>query len=291
MKFYNIFKSYFSRNGVAGLDRAKVLIHYPLFRLMQSLEYGKPIEKKAAKLIHGFFREYRVKYKVKSAALGQYVDVTIPFERYGFSSFMEVCVAEAYRPPFELSQVGTIVDLGGNTGMASLYFLTRYHGVRKVLVVEANPGLIGAIKSNLRDFDGIVTIKNACIAGRSGDEIRFAVSSNHRESRMNVEADQAGLDVKEVVRVPSVTLRQLLDDNELDRVDLLKMDIEGAEFEILSDPEILKKFRYMVIEVHGDLEKRDRFIGFVRSAGFALADRSYDDTFQCETIFCYQSPR
>ena len=47
MRFYDIFKSYFSENAVAGFDRAKVLIHYPLFRLMRNLEYGKPIEKKA----------------------------------------------------------------------------------------------------------------------------------------------------------------------------------------------------------------------------------------------------
>ena len=107
---------------------------------------------------------------------------------------------------------------------------------------------------------------------------------------MGVETDGAGQDVKEFVRVPAVTLRQLLDDHELDRVDLLKMDIEGAEFEIMSDPEIIGRFRYMFIEIHGDIEKRDRFIGYVRSAGFEIADRSYDGVLQCETIFCRRSP-
>ena len=246
-------------------------------------------KRKQAQLIHGLFRNYRIKHEVKAAVLGRFINVYIPFERHDLSSFMEVFVTAVYRPPFEMSEVGTIVDLGGNTGMASLYFLTKYHAVRKVLVVEANPSLIGTIEFNLRDFDGIVTIKNVCIAGRLGDEIRFAVSSNHRHSRVSVEADQVGQDVKELIPVSSVTLRQLLDDNELDRVDLLKMDIEGAEFEILSDPDILKRIRYMFIEVHGNIEKRDRFIGFVRSAGFEITDRNYNDIFQCEVIFCHRS--
>jgi hypothetical protein len=55
----------------------------------------------------------------------------------------------------------------------------------------------------------------------------------------------------EVIKVRSVRLDTLIRRLGLDKVDLVKMDIEGAEYQVLTDPNLdLSKVENMVVEVH-----------------------------------------
>ena len=59
-------------------------------------------------------------------------------------------------------------------------------------------------------------------------------------------------DGSEGVEVPAFTVEQILDDNNVSRVDLLKVDIEGAEKEVFANGQFLPRVGHIVIELHND---------------------------------------
>lgn len=71
------------------------------------------------------------------------------------------------------------------------------------------------------------------------------------------------------VGVESVTLASLLEREQLDRVDLLKLDIEGSEYEILESVPVavLRRVRAVVMEYHPNGLKSSLFRPF-GEAGF-----------------------
>jgi FkbM family methyltransferase len=139
-----------------------------------------------------------------------------------------------------------------------------------------------------RDAGRIVSIENRCISRQSGDGIAFAVSANHMLGKIWVEdghpTEEDRSELKTIVRVPSVTLLQLLDEHGLSEVDLLKMDIEGAEFQVLEDPEGLRRCRYLIVEVHGLETRRNDFARRLEQMGFELS-RSHGVCYPVELLF------
>jgi Methyltransferase FkbM domain len=80
---------------------------------------------------------------------------------------------------------------------------------------------------------------------------------------------------KSGTEVQGKTLPALLDENHLPRVDLLKMDIEGSEYEVLlsTPPPVLARIRRIAMEYHGDCSpysKRQLF-DYLQKAGFTAA--------------------
>ena len=75
------------------------------------------------------------------------------------------------------------------------------------------------------------------------------------------------------VEVPCVTLAEIFDEHQLDRCNLLKMDCEGAEYEIFYNCPItyLHRIDQMAIEVHGGKEANQNITslaGYLNSINF-----------------------
>ena len=86
--------------------------------------------------------------------------------------------------------------------------------------------------------------------------------------------------------VQAVLMESLLKKHSLPEVDLLKIDIEGAEHNILEKtPECFLKFKYIYIEIHGSIQKREDFRTKLTDLGFTLAHRKSDDSTDCEISF------
>ena len=61
------------------------------------------------------------------------------------------------------------------------------------------------------------------------------------------------------VTVPAVSIASFIEKFDIKTIDVLKVDIEGGEFALLSDllPETLSYIRTILCEVHEDLAKED----------------------------------
>ena len=75
------------------------------------------------------------------------------------------------------------------------------------------------------------------------------------------------------LEVPATTLEQIITKNKLDKIGLLKMDIEGAEFEILKSLEsnTWNQIQYLAVEYHEFKgNKRHDLENLIRSHGFSV---------------------
>ena len=279
--FKSIINEYCNTFQVSLWDKAKILLHYPLFRCIHTLDYGKRNSQQHAAKVYPLIKNHRLHHSIKCAS-GKIVRIDLPFDRYDIGSFREVLMGECYRLPKEAFNIEVIIDLGGNTGMASLYYLTRLPNAHRVIIVEANPNLIPIINANLSAFYNQIKVENVCIGKISDTYVNFRIDANHRHSHIGV-TDQ--MSRENTVRVPNLTLRQLMDKHGIARADLLKMDIEGAEFSVLEDGDVLQRFRFMHVEIHGNLDQRNKFVQRVQDLGFVLSERSDVADAPCEQIF------
>lgn len=135
-----------------------------------------------------------------------------------------VCESLRFTSP---SSTPRILDCGANVGLASLYFKRLYPGAR-VTAYEADRSLAELCRRNLAANGAADVEVEAAAVWCANGTVRF-----QREGADSgaIEGTSAGLEAR-AETVPAVRLRDAL---VRERIDLLKLDIEGAEAEVLAD--------------------------------------------------------
>jgi len=188
------------------------------------------------------------------------VQICLTFIPNDIASFMEVFYERCYE--VDLTTATTYVDAGANIGMAACYFATQ-HPLKKMLLIEANPDLMKTLSNTVAGIPHPIDIEHAALSAQDGT-ISFTISDNHRMSGIAYEDGRR-------VTVPSQTFRSVLDRHGLTEVDILKMDIEGAEHDVLaSDPEVLRRVRCLVGELHYSRAARDATAKLIADQGFDM---------------------
>src|SRR4029453_18225460 len=128
---------------------------------------------------------------------------------------------------------GRYIDIGGGLpvrGSVSFWFYQRgWSGI----VVEPQPDL-AALHRRLRPRD---TLVQAVIGATSGEADFFKIARLHGLSttvRSNADAASARGVSFETMKVPSISLADLCRTHALNAVDFLKIDVEGAEHDVLA---------------------------------------------------------
>lgn len=138
-----------------------------------------------------------------------------------------------------------ILDCGSNIGMTILYFKHVYPQAR-IVGFEPDPRVFPLLQENMdRNHLKDVKLMPAAVAGKEGS-LRF-FSDGKYGSCLSEHLTGVPPEGWSEHQVPSIRLRDYLKDP----VDFLKMNIEGAEWEVLADSEDrLGQVREMVIEYH-----------------------------------------
>jgi FkbM family methyltransferase len=158
-----------------------------------------------------------------------------------------------------------ILDCGGNIGMASLYY-RREFPTAKITLFEADPSIFEICKKNLinNNARNVEAINAAVWVDEKG--VEFFSEGSDSGTISHLKNDNLN---GQTLSVPSIRLRDYL---ESEKIDLLKIDVEGAEFEILKDcASSLTSVSRMIIEIHDtDPSKRvtGTIIEIVSQAGF-----------------------
>jgi len=137
-----------------------------------------------------------------------------------------------------------IVDAGGYIGDSAALLLSRYPSAA-CLVLE--PGLAHALAAqNLAPYEGRAILRKAALMRERGN---FRIDEADTGSRLV--ADSAG--TTEVM-----TMADVLSLSPHGRIDILKIDIEGAELDLFSGPcPWLASVRCVTIELHGEVARRE----------------------------------
>jgi len=172
----------------------------------------------------------------------------------------------------------TFLDVGANVGAYSLMIANEYKdkGV-KVIAIEAHPenfkalcrniecnkfeNIILAINKVISDYKGSIDLYDRSHDGTRVDSEMYSICSDQRIGAYNT-LHPGG----KSLRVECNTLDNILD---TEKVDVIKMDVEGAEVLALkAAPKTLGRIRKIVVEIHGDnSEEVERLL---RTHGFNL---------------------
>jgi FkbM family methyltransferase len=165
-----------------------------------------------------------------------------------------------------------MVDVGANIGYFSMLASRIVGPVGNVYAVEASPSTRQRLETNLR-LNGVsnVTVLPCAAWNEAGRATFYTDPDNRggsslRELHADVQADEVEL----------VRLDDILPPEDFDRIRLIKIDIEGAEYQALQGLErILKTNRQLTIisEVEGDKlaelhSSPAQLIGFLEGQGF-----------------------
>lgn len=114
-------------------------------------------------------------------------------------------------------------DVGANIGYYSLLAASR---AKLVFAFEPMKKIFDRLAKNVK-HNGLsnVTMMNAAVSDRDGDDTMFSNPSSENTGLASLQASEGTLPEQ----VPAVTLDTVMHDQRLARVDLMKIDIEGAE--------------------------------------------------------------
>lgn len=187
------------------------------------------------------------------------------------SVIFEVLKAQDYgrtRPILEAA-TGSIIDIGAHIGTFVLY--ARAHNPKVPLYafepLEANYALL---KQHVRDNHlAAVTTSQVAVAGSPGEVLLTVSTNNHN----NALGDPLGGSKQGEQKVQALTLDRIFSKYRIDRCDLLKIDCEGAEYDIFAHtaPETFAKIHAIIMEYHEHQGRSHKeLLEMLRAQGFVL---------------------
>ncbi len=158
-----------------------------------------------------------------------------------------------YSPPREFTQapqtVRTILDIGANVGVSCAY-LRKCFPEAHIHAFEPAPSNVAVLRRNAASL-GNMTVHGFALGDADGELELF--DSDNPSNFGGFSAHGVGIDPSRSTRVQVRRTDTALAELGVDRVDLIKIDTEGAEWEILSamNPAMLASARLIMGELHG----------------------------------------
>lgn len=147
----------------------------------------------------------------------------------------------------------TFIDVGANKGDYTLFTGHLIGESGKVIAVEPVPENIHWFNKSLAENDlENVTLVDAALSDENGHAtFQLGERSGWGSVIPGKDEPEAG-----TIRVRTVTLDSLVPELELDRVDALKIDVEGGEVEVIRGAEeTIDRFRPMIwLDIHADVD-------------------------------------
>jgi FkbM family methyltransferase len=144
-----------------------------------------------------------------------------------------------------------IFDIGANIGAASVLLAERFPGAR-IYAFEPMAENFELLKQNTVKAPNVTPVQLALASGTGEREL---IHSPDRFNRGGYSFFQHGAPAETPrTAVPTATAARFMREQGIDSVDLIKVDTEGAEYEILTgfDPAALQQVKWIIGELHGE---------------------------------------
>ncbi|MBI2550125.1 FkbM family methyltransferase [Candidatus Woesearchaeota archaeon] len=165
-----------------------------------------------------------------------------------------------------------VLDIGAHIGGYAILAAKRK---ARVIAYEAMPKTYELLVKNIKANDcKSIKAYNAAVSSRNG--------------KITLHTDSEGTILSSIypdnsfpnkTLVPSISLHEVIKGNNLKRIDILKIDVEGAEYDILlnAQPADLRKVQTIIMEFHDHLNhghNRHGLTRFLHRHGFAVRELS-----------------
>ena len=231
--------------------------------------------------------------QARIAALAQVVGHRDPSQLW--FQVAEIAGEQTYlRHGVRLGRGDVVLDVGANVGVAAAFFITQC-GVGLVHSFEPVGPVYEMLEENVGDLPecvphrqgmgsapGIVPITYypdaAAMSGLYADPERDSALVHTALLNAGLTADEAGRRLagqweSETLMCELTTVSAFMADQGLERIDLLKIDVERAELDVLAGVGDVDwpKIRQVAIEVHDEEGRCDRIVTALRRHGFSVA--------------------
>jgi len=163
-----------------------------------------------------------------------------------------------------------IVDAGAHIGLSSVFFVSKYPKAT-VIAIEPEPSNFDVLLRNVENYSNIKPIR----AGLWSRKAHLSIQdSNVATWSFRVSEDSSGSGI------PAIGIQDVITDFNMDRIDVLKIDIEGSEIEVLNHSKAwIDAVKTLIIELH------DRFRpGCAEALQKAFSSHTYDKSRSGENI-------
>lgn len=162
-----------------------------------------------------------------------------------YQIFIEEELEISYKGP-----VKTILDLGGNIGLSTLFFLRKFPQAKIVTVEPASDNFV-LLTKNTERYQNVQRLQ-AGVYNR--DCTLFLVDIGEGEASYRVAEDAGAYRVMD--RISCVSINSIREQFQLQYIDLLKMDIEGSEEACVVNAQTdwLFDTTYFMVEIHDSLK-------------------------------------
>lgn len=176
----------------------------------------------------------------------------------------DVIINEEYKFLFSYD---TVIDIGANIGTFSLWI---YPHAKRIYAVEPNPKAMMLLEKTVADnnLEKIYTVE-AAITGTGGTRLLKNTDDPLKQYGSGEINDTEGLTVK------SYSIDAFMDQNNIEYVDLIKVDIEGGEVELFESEgfrNVAPKIGTIIGEYH-DGSRRAKIIPALEASSFRYIDQ------------------
>ena len=160
-----------------------------------------------------------------------------------------------------------IIDAGANIGLASVYFANKYPDA-KIIAIEPEESNFELLKENTSPYPNIIPL-HAALWNRN-EEINLVDPGLGKWGFMTDGKRSLGESPDNVCHaVKAFTVDRIIKDYGLERVNILKMDIEGAEKEVFTDTSAwIDSVDSIIVELHERMKPGCNRSFYVGSNGF-----------------------
>lgn len=145
-----------------------------------------------------------------------------------------------------------IIDAGANIGLSAIYFANKYPNA-VIISIEPEKGNFFLLKENTKNYSNIIAL-NAALWHQCGEIELLDVGQDNWAFMTGDGTNYNKITAPKIQRkhiVKSVTIESLLSDFNLESVDVLKIDIEGAEKEVFEHHAVwVDKIQSIIVELH-----------------------------------------
>jgi len=173
---------------------------------------------------------------------------------------------------------GTVIDAGANVGFFT--WLAKERGAKRVYSIEPDIQANFYLEKNFRNDPAIILIKKALTSNLEGTNFYYCLNGTVANSTTTSEVHTYVKDY-----VPTINLDMILNIEE--KINLIKLDIEGSEFEVFEhlQPHQFSKVNQFFIEFHrNSIPIKDKLI----ENGFTVQYKNSDETSEMGFIYAYR---